>query len=207
MVFVPALNVIECVPAFRNSQTLQISKNVLNFRKVAGSVNAADLETISTTYGTWFTGAGNDKVSSQISLESISTRDLTAEASFIDTNVMAPAIAGALASAVMPMSVTLAFKLATGIAGRSYRGRVYFVGLAEASVTGDYVAVGDANSIRDALVALNTAMHTAGYELVVVSRYHEGVVRENAVVTPVTSISYVDLRVDTQRRRLAGVGE
>lgn len=207
MVFVPALNVIECVPAFRNATTLQISKNVLNFRKMAGSVNAADLETISTTYGTWFTGAGNDKVSSNISLESISTRDLTAENSFIDTNVMSPAIAGGLASAVMPMSVTLAFKFATGVAGRSYRGRLYFVGLGEASVSGDYVATADANSIRDALVALNAAMHTAGYELVVVSRFHDGAPRSSAVVTPVTSISYVDLRVDTQRRRLAGVGE
>jgi len=207
MAFVPALNVIECVPLFRNNQTLQIAKNVINVRKVAGSVNAADLETVSSVYSTWFTGAGNDKVSNQIALESVSTRDLTSENSFIDTNVMSPAIAGALGSAVMPMNVTFAIKLASGLAGRSFRGRLYFVGLAEGSVTGDYVVTADANAIRDALITLKSAFTTAGYELVIVSRFADGVERANAVVTQVTSISYVDLRVDTQRRRLAGVGE
>jgi hypothetical protein len=43
--------------------------------------------------------------------------------------------------------------------------------------------------------------------LVVVSRYSNGQPRAVGVATPVTSALLVDTRVDTQRRRLVGIGE
>lgn len=207
MAFVPAANVIEVVPTFRNGVTLDIAKNVFNVRKVSGSVNAADLEAVSLVYSLWFGTNGNDHVSTSISLIEINTRDLTAQDSFIDTNVMSPAILGGNASPVLPMHTTLCLKFATGFAGRSRRGRLYWVGLYEGAVTGDFVAVATADAIRAALQDLAADYVVAGYELVIVSRFEEGVERAAALITPVTSISYIDLRVDTQRRRLAGEGE
>lgn len=207
MPFVPAANVIELVPNFRNTQTLDVAKNVLNFRKASGAVTAADLEAVELAYLQWFIDLGNNEVSNQIQLIQTDARDLTSVNSFIDTNVMTPPVGGQRANAVLPMHTTLAFKLATGKAGRSFRGRLYFVGLYESAVTGDFVAVGVADAILTALNDLKADMAAQGYEWVVVSRFANGLPRVNAVVTPITTISYVDLRVDTQRRRLAGEGE
>lgn len=206
MAFVPAPQVIELVPRFRNTTTLATSVNVINVRKTSGSVTAADLEAVSAAYGTWFVGAGNDEVSTGIQLVEISTRDLTAEDSFIDTNVMSPAISGQVANPVMPMNVTLALRLTTGFAGRSRRGRLYFIGLPEQSVSGDYILTAPANGIVEDYTTLKNALATAGYEWVVVSRVNEGVPRTTALITPITAVSYYDLRVDSQRRRLVGEG-
>lgn len=208
MPFIPVPNTVELVATFRNTVNFNNVKNVINWKKRSGAVVAADLDVISGYYATWWQAAGNDHVSNQISLVQIDMRDLSSEASYVEVNPIASPPLGALGGAVMPMSVTMAVKFTTGLAGRSYRGRLYFVGLAETEVVGDFVNATAAEAIRVAYDGLRTGAFAAtGYDMVVVSRYHNKAPRETGIASVITGVSLTDTRVDTQRRRLIGEGE
>jgi len=75
-------------------------------------------------------------------------------------------------------------------------------------VSGDFVNPTTAQNILAAVRALiEDVPQSLNAQLVVVSRYSNGVPRSVGIATPVTSAILVDSRVDTQRRRLVGVGE
>lgn len=113
-------------------------------------------------------------------------------------------LTGSRAGNSMPSSVCWAMKKQTGLAGRAYRGRTYWMGMSEADVSGNYV---DSVYATDVLNAWNQMITDAanegdGYELVVPSRQLNGVARTTGVMTPVLAYVHVDTRVDTMRKRL-----
>lgn len=135
-------------------------------------------------------------------------RDLSVQDSFVVSVAAIPPIQGGGSTSVLPANVTLAVSFRTPFAGRSFRGRTYWIGLTEGSVSGDFVNPTIAQNILSAIRALiEDVPQPLNAQLVVVSRYSNGVPRATGIATPVTSAVLVDTRVDTQRRRLVGVGE
>lgn len=106
----------------------------------------------------------------------------------------------------MSNNATFCIRLQTGLAGRSYRGRLYVppfsVGNVQAAPNQNLVAVLSATTWVTSLQALMTALTAAGHTWVVTSFYNAGAWRAAGVNTAVLTIGYADLRVDTQRRRL-----
>ena len=109
----------------------------------------------------------------------------------------------------MPANVTFAVTLQTGVAGRSYRGRIYVPGF----VTGNLQANPAQNlvttAIANAFVAsINSLIaqipaFNANWHLVITSYYNNLAWRTTAVNTRVLNAAYADLAIDSQRRRLA----
>jgi len=115
---------------------------------------------------------------------------------------------GGLSSPAMPSNVTFATSFRTGYAGRSKRGRAYWVGLAESQVAGDFVSTLAAEAIRGAWEEFGSILAGGfdGFTHVVTSYYENGEPRVTAAYNEVTSYVNVDTRVDTQRRRLPVAG-
>jgi len=110
---------------------------------------------------------------------------------------------GSLAAVQRPNNVSLCLTLRTGLAGRSARGRWY-----AQPPCGDQMASANivTTTYRDALLNYMTHVRNAaaenGWVLVVVSRFHNKVRREEAITYPVTSVVARNLRVDSQRGRM-----
>ena len=107
-------------------------------------------------------------------------------------------------------------KLSTGVAGRSFRGRLFLSGVPEGSFDGNLLGGSAPADMRNGLFALKANIVAAGGTWVVVSRYSGytqsppkykkvPTPRTAGIATPVDNIS-VDVRLASQRRRLAGRG-
>lgn len=112
-------------------------------------------------------------------------------------------LVGQIDAPSMPASTAICITSRTDKIGRSYRGRTYITGLSESDVSGNYVAQAKA----DALVgvfndALDAFLTDGDFRPVVASFYNNKAPRANGVGTPINGYDVVDLRVDTQRRRL-----
>lgn len=115
---------------------------------------------------------------------------------------------GSNGSSTPPPQVTVAISLRTGLSGRSYRGRIYFIGISAADIgpTG-LLQVSKATQLANAYNTLRTSLITAGFQLAVVSLYSgkdsagRKIPRAVGIATPVTAV-VCGLRCDTQRRRL-----
>ena len=112
---------------------------------------------------------------------------------------------GAIAGPGLPNNVTLSIKRASAVTGRSARGRVYFVGMPSAQLTGnenqwDSVAV---QNKQIAWEALRITIVNAGWTPVIVSRFANGLQRVEGVVFAWISTLAVNDNVDSQRGRLA----
>jgi hypothetical protein len=163
--------------------------------------NATELEATCGLFRTWWIGELAPEVTNNASLQYITARDLSTQNSVgIIYNTSLPA-SGRASVAALPSNVTLAVKWGTGLAGRSYRGRTYHVGLGESQVAGNTVDNTALTNYRDAYTALITAIDNAGGQLVVVSKYTNNAPRTTGIATPITSAT-IEPNVDTQRRRL-----
>lgn len=168
------------------------------------SAGVSEMESLGSFCASWFDTTMQPLMTAGYTLERIKLRDLSAEDSFVVDWVGILPLTGSLAGNSLPSNVCWALKKSTGLAGRSFRGRVYHMGLGEAEVSGNFVDGTYAANVLDAWnELLDDAKTTAdGFDMVVTSRQHNGVPRVTGVATPVTGIIHVDLRVDTQRRRL-----
>lgn len=114
---------------------------------------------------------------------------------------------GHVAVAGLPSNVTVTTKFASGLSGRSQRGRAYWVGLTELQVTGNALVEGFALQISEQWgnFFATIAELDPSPNHVIVSYCHDGSWRTTAQVTLVSS--YVtDPNTDSQRRRLNGRG-
>jgi len=139
-------------------------------------------------------------------LTAIRTRDMTVQSGQLAELDISPSVFGTFSGDALPANVSFAVSLRTGFAGRSRRGRVYHVGLAEGQVTQDFVIAANVTAIVAAYATWLTTLAAQQFTWVIASRISAGVPRATALITPVTAIFAVDARVDTQRRRLPGEG-
>lgn len=113
---------------------------------------------------------------------------------------------GSVNTASVPNNVAACVTLSTAQRGRSYQGRKYVPGLADGSRSGNYVTLAAEEFINDGFAGLLASAQGQGVPLVVLSRVANKVPRTIGVQTLVTSAQMNDRRLDTQRRRLPGVG-
>jgi len=134
------------------------------------------------------------------------------EATALDTDsspsvTLAVAEAGTASGVSYPGGTTFAIKFSGGVSGRSGRGRMFWIQLHSAQISGDSVAPADAAAIVAFVSDFFDDVETAtGLTHVVTSYCHAGAWRATASNTPVINYIATDNNVDSQRRRLAGRG-
>jgi hypothetical protein len=203
--FIPAPNCAQ-VELIYLSQG-ELCENVFKVQK-GSPYTLAQLQSLRGTVNTWDSTTGNQLRSSGVQLVRIRSRGIDSASDPVEDYTLPTPRNGTQAGTMLPNNVTFCFKLPTGLAGRSYRGRWYQVGLTTGFIGADanhMNPVSAANALA-ALNALPTALTAAGHTLVVVSYRHDKAWRTTAVVTPALPFVYVDLAFDSQRRRLTGRG-
>lgn len=204
MAFIPVPDTAEVVMTYTLSGGAQV-KNVYNVREASILTwDTTQLNALVDEFVAWETDEARAIRSNGCTLTTVTARDLTEADSFVVERAVS--VAGQVVSPLMPANVTFCVKSTTGLAGRTHRGRTYWVGLAEGQVTNDFVVSTTRDAIRDALNALGTALQALGWALVVVSRQIDNLPRTTGLATDITEWLYIDSRVDTQRRRLLGEG-
>jgi hypothetical protein len=187
----------------------QRCENTLYFRHSATDWVTSELTALGTSISSWWANEMAALVSTEVSLVQI---DITALATQFSPKVvqpLSPVITGELGSSVLPNNATFCTTFTTALRGRAFRGRNYFVGLAESVVSGSTVGSTHAQDIRN---AYNTLLGGSSYldedtHWVVVSRVVNNVVQMPTALTNfVVSTTHADLTVDSQRRRLPGRG-
>lgn len=109
---------------------------------------------------------------------------------------------GGLTGASTPRNVAFCLKKETALRGRSYRGRIYHLGLDIAQVAESLMNAGDATALLAAYAGLLNLAAAPDWNMTVVSRIQNGLRLAEGLYTQVTAIVAVDLRLDTQKRRL-----
>lgn len=154
----------------------------------------------------WMGNAFMPLLSNACSYVRTETRGLGEENSYAGL-ATAGAESGAVVSNPTPSNVTAVFKRASGLTGRSARGRIYISGMPVTALGADenFFTSAFMNGVLTSLNNLRVVMAAASFTEVVVSRYSNGVKRAEGVSFAVESWSYTTLRVGTQRPRLPTV--
>jgi hypothetical protein len=204
MIFVPVDKTGEYHMIF--SQDGQVVQNVFHVH-FDEAPNAESLADAAGVLKDWWDTELRPSCATNLSLQRIEGVDLsTQDGTAVVYAGGLPLTGGATGATPFPNHVTFAVKWGTAFRGRSYRGRTYHLGLTENSVTGNTIGGASLTTFLAAYGALIEALSTAGYELVVASKFHNKGPRTLGVATPVLSCS-IDPTVDSQRRRLPGRGQ
>lgn len=116
-------------------------------------------------------------------------------------------IVGGDNGAAMPNNVTTTITFRTGLSGRSYRGRNYWIGITEPNVVNNTVNNGLILNILAAYaLMIGPGEVDSDWTWSVYSRYVNNAPRETGLSQDVTSVGSFDNTVDSQRRRLPGRG-
>lgn len=202
MPFIPIPNTARCEMRY-TYQDQQVA-NVFHIES-AGSLAVSDLMAMGEALVDWW-GSMATIITNDVELREIDIRDLTTASGLgILYNAGLP-ISGGLAGSPLPNNVTVAIKWGTGLTGRSFRGRTYHIGITEAQVSGNALESAFSTSLLNGYGALPNLITTAGYTLVVASRYSNNQPRSSGVTTPILNAAYADVVIDSQRRRLPGRG-
>lgn len=203
--FIPAPNTASFELIFAYYGT--VVENVYFVQK-ASPFSAADLIAVRNIFDAWDTGANKMPRSQNCSLTRIRSKALDSADSPIDEYTLPTPRAGGLSGYDMPGSVTVAVKFATGLAGRSQRGRKYLVGMNSSWITGNTITTSIAAQIVTCYNDLKSrlAAGTPSTYLVVASFRADKQWRTVASTHPVTGFVVSDLNADSQRRRLLGRG-
>lgn len=186
---------------------ITIAENIFHVRK-ATPYSAADLVALRTLVNSWDSVSWSSRRITSVTLFRIICKALDSLGSPLEDYTLPTPRPGGTVSGPMPNNITWAVKKATGLTGRSFRGRWYMVGLGSANydMATQQVTGGTATPIITALNTLITNLAAAGHTLGVVSYRTGGAWRTTGLFTPVTSFVYTDLVIDSQRRRLPGRG-
>lgn len=199
MAFVPIP--ITAMLEYLMRQDGQAVENVVHYRLVAGAPTVADMSVLAAAAVAWWNTHLKPLTASNVSLVGIKVTSLqTFNAPVVEYLTGLP-IVGTASGTPMPNNVTIVTRLATDNRGRSYRGRVYHVGLTNTQISGNTVGA----TTRTALQAAWSNAFTLGtapvWTLVVASRFANGEPRTTGIKTDVTGCS-VNATIDSQRRRL-----
>lgn len=153
----------------------------------------------------WFHLVYRQYITYRLQLISITVRSLESESAEVVIYVPTSPEYGTYMRDPEEFNVTKCFNLRTGYAGRSNRGRLFIPPLCDTQKSDpNHVTAAYAADVRNALEALREAIPT-WHDLwgwVVVSYMSEGAWREVGTSHPVMSVDYVNLKINTQRRRL-----
>lgn len=201
MPFIPTLNCVQATIDYTGPGSV-VAQNRL-YCATASVPTETDLTDIATDILTWasenWAGAANDLW--QIS--GITCRAMNEEEGINFVQTADLPILGLVGTGTgVPNQVTATVTLNTGLVGRSARGRIYIVGLAEGII--DHTRLTDIGQAQWQVVyeGLFTILETDGHNLQVVSFVEDGIPRAAGRMLPVTSVN-VRFPLATQRRRLS----
>lgn len=202
MAFIPVPNTVHAELVF-NQQGQVVENNLYFYCAVDPTVEMmADLADILADW--WHTHVATVTANST-ALTTIKVTSLEqAFAPGIETPLNPPD-PGLVNSPGLPNNATLVTTFVTGLRGRSFRGRNYFIGLAEGMVVGNVVDALQVTNINAGYENLLLALAGTDWSWVVVSRYSDKQPRDIGVVTDVVTTKS-DGIIDSQRRRLPGRG-
>lgn len=164
----------------------------------------ATLQTLTQNFIAWELSVMSPNRSTDTALVKVVARDASIQSGVVIENSDTLPIRGTSAGRTLPNNVTVAVAKRTDRGGRSYRGRIYHIGL-----TGDWIGTNTllpsapASLISDYESLLSGALSVNGAQLVVASKRQDKVWLNPGIVTPVTRFT-VDNNLDSQRRRLPG---
>ena len=202
MPFVPIPNTAEVA-----IRCLQDGQNVANVWHVRyqGEPTPTIMTTIASTTITAWQDLVRGTTSSTVTLIEVSVVDQSEFGGFAALLAPSSNNTGTNASPPMPNPTTIAVKKNTGRAGRSFRGRLYHIGLCDNQIDANRLlptAVTAISAAYNGFIARYTAINC---EWVVASLYTANAPRVVGITTPITACS-VDPVVDNQRRRAPGRG-
>lgn len=137
--------------------------------------------------------------SQDLVLREIFCKNLADEAGPEATLTITPGQAGGVAVAGEPGNVAFCVSLRSALAGRSFRGRKYLVGIPVGSVVANVVDDGFVDGALGAIDALIGALETNDTPLGIASKVL-------STIVPVIAVSAVDRYSDSMRSRLTGRG-
>lgn len=201
MPFVPTANVIsvELITLVNG----QLVENVWNVLSGTTPVAEAALDRIQAKFEVWRVASLRARQGTACVAQKWALRDLTSEASFAKEYPVTANAAGTIANSILPNNCTIAIKWSTGLAGRSFRGRTFHVGLTLGQYNSNLINTGEQASLITCYTALRTGLLGGGTTdtLVVLSKWEDGALRSAGVATPITGVT-VEANLDSQRRRL-----
>lgn len=167
----------------------------------------SSLTDLAETFKDWFIADGKGIMSSNTALSKIVCKDLASKSGpAIEYQTGLP-ISGTISNIqACPLNVTAAVSFGTALRGRSYRGRVFQIGLNVGQIADNALNSQYRAELISVYASLVSAVSTGGWDLAVVSRYTNKAPRSTGVATPITSVS-VENALDSQRRRLATRGQ
>lgn len=162
-------------------------------------------EAIGATFEAWLRDQWSTVASDQAEVNNIVVTDVRTAGGVQLTIVPATPLTGDVSGEAMPTGTTITASWRTGLAGRSFRGRTYHVGLAESQCTGNSIASGIRTQMLTAYGRLILDTQAGDYPLAVCSRVSNGAPRVSGILTNVSAV-IVEEFIDSQRRRLTGRG-
>jgi hypothetical protein len=199
MPFVAAPGVARVAINFINAQADRAT-NVFHVQNdTASPWLAGDIETLIDIIETWLADEWAVVAANAWQSDNITVRALDTEEGLLVTRVATHAGDGT--SQPLPSQNTIAVSMRTGLSGRSRRGRMYHVGLSEASTVGSYLDPAVGVQIVDAYQALLAAIELMPANLGVLSYVEDGAPRAVPLFTPATNFVLTDIIVDSQDRR------
>lgn len=200
--YIPALKTARSRMSYtQEGQTLQ---NVFYFTKDT-PFSAADLASLNSAIVTAWTSHFKPYQPTSLILDTIESTALDTDSGAQVT--LAVGETGLGAAEPMPTGVTVAVKFATGLIGRSQRGRMYWIGLCDNQRLGNQVTLAFHDNLLNAVQTFFGDIGIATSMLHAVVSYCTGKAwRITAQVTPVTDYILTDSNLDSQRRRLTGRG-
>lgn len=204
MAFIPVPNVLQVELTYLwDGQTCQ---NVIHYEQ-SGPWSIADATELGTELVNWYDTTIKAFHPQTVQLVEIKMIDLSSQTGFSITFTAGLPIQGTSTADSSPNNVALVMTKRTNSRGRSFRGRIYHLGLTETAIDNSQVipSVVAQLQVWYSELLVFTLPVAGPVNLVVVSRQQNGQPLTQGVATQVTSIT-TDGRVDTQRRRLPGVG-
>jgi hypothetical protein len=189
----------------RFTQQGQKVENVFHVSTPLGPV-PADYDTIGGLFASWFTATQASEVSNGLTLHSVIVRDMAVQNGLAVEHTTGLPASGLDASAQPPMNVTLAVKWVTGLSGRSFRGRTFHLGVVNTQFANSTANGALITSLHNTYNLLRTNLASAGFPLVVVSKFSNKLPRVAGLKTLITD-NAIDSTMDSQRRRLPGRGQ
>jgi hypothetical protein len=200
--FVPGANVLQVNAKY--ACLLEPCENVY-YVLGAGAWDATSMSGLASVFATWEATYAAPMRGADTAFVGLHLRDLTTE--FSATYDATYNTVGTHGGAFVPNNVTVAVKASTGLAGRSFRGRTYWIGFTTTMLSATTPNQVDSTAGAAIVSALNTLLTRTwpnSGKIVVFSRMHNKAWRTAGVSTPVLSYSLADLFMDSQRRRLPG---
>lgn len=201
--FIPAVNTARLEQVFENDGVECANIFHVRFNSQPDESRLASLVEKSRI---WMTDTWAGIAALQTVILRTSATDLTEEGGATFEYAAFGGATGTINALRLPNNVSLVIKWMTGFAGRSRRGRTYFIGL-----TGDARQTFNASHCTPEFAAVVYAVYDNlrsvieeagdGAVLSIASFREDNAWRETALVTPVTSL-FVNTRFDTMRKRM-----